>query len=150
MFSVLLCFFKFCWFQLCLLRSARLPATFVFPPVTAFQAFGTALLNSRLPCFICWTLPSYHSQHNTLGCQPRKGAATFLGSCWEYVSRPASCHVAAPCVPALRGFARFQQYTAFAVQAQRLRFPEQLVFYTWCLALTQNTKWRSQLSERKV
>lgn len=60
-FSVLLCFFKFCWFQLCLLTSAQLPAMFVFPPGTAFQAFGTGLLNSRLSCFICWT--RYHTIH---------------------------------------------------------------------------------------
>ncbi|XP_068868930.1 mineralocorticoid receptor isoform X3 [Aphelocoma coerulescens] len=36
--------------------SAQLPATPVFPPETAFQAFGMELLNSRLPCSICWTL----------------------------------------------------------------------------------------------
>lgn len=42
--------------------SAQLPATLVFPPGTAFQAFGMGLLNSRLPCSICWTL------HRTIQC----------------------------------------------------------------------------------
>lgn len=55
-FSVLICFLTFCWFQLSVLTSAQLPSTFVFPPGTAFQAFGTGLLNSRLPWFSCWTL----------------------------------------------------------------------------------------------
>lgn len=88
--------------------------------------------------------PSYHSWHNTLGCQPSKGAAALLGSCWEYMSQPASCHAVALCMQALWGLACFQQYAALAVQAQGLLFPEW--FYTWCLALVQNTKWRGVIT----
>lgn len=90
--------------------------------------------------------PSYHLWHNTFGCQPRKGTAALLGSCWQYVSQPASCRAVALCMQVLWGLVWFQQYAALAVQAQRVVFPECFIFCTWCLALVQNTEWRGLIT----
>lgn len=76
--------------------SAQLPATLVFPPGTAFQAFGMGLLNSRLPCSICWTL------HRTIQCAAPLVAspAEELHLSWApagSVSQPASCPAVVLC-----------------------------------------------------
>lgn len=89
--------------------------------------------------------PSYHSWHNTLGCQLCKGVATFQVSCWEYVPRPAWRHVAALCMQALWGFVWFQPYTSLVAQAQKVLCPELAMLCTWDFALVRTKRLREAI-----
>lgn len=101
--------------------SSQLPAAFVFPPGTAFQAFGVGLLNSRLSVLSSGlsTVPS-QAQHPWL---------PALHPCWGCVSQPASCPAVVLCTRALGLLSGFG-CAALPVQPQRLLFPQSFIFCT--------------------
>lgn len=102
--------------------SSQLPAALVFPPGTAFQAFGVGLLNSRLSVLSSGlsTVPS-KAQHPWL---------PALHPCWGCVSQPASSPAVVLCTQALGLLSGFG-CAALPVQPQRLLFPHVHVTVFW-------------------
>ena len=145
-------FFKFCWFQLCLLMRAQLPAMFVFPPGTAFQAFGRGLLNSRLLCFICWTLHRTIHGVTPLVASLAKELQLFwapAGSTCPSLPRVTWRHCACRLYGVLSDFSSIQ-HLLYRLRGCSFLSGSCSICGVLLWFKTQNGEGQSQLSERKV
>lgn len=140
--------FMLCFFHVFLIPAlpsarAQLPATFVLPPGTAFQAFGVGLLGSRLPVLssaLC-TVP-LKAQHPWVPALQRSciPAGLLLGVC---PSLPAVLQCCCACW--LWGCCLI-----LAVQAQSLLFPRASHAVHGALLWFKTQDGWSQFSKRKI
>lgn len=135
----MLCFFTFFWFQLSLLQVPSCKQHLSFLQEQPFRLLVWGCWTPDFPFYLLDS-PLYHSRHSTPDCQPCKGAASLLASCWECVFQPAWCSTVVLCMQALGVLSDFG-CAALPVQAQSLLFLQRFIFCICCLALVQNTRW---------
>lgn len=137
----MLCFFHIFPVPALPSASAQLPATFVFPPGTAFQAFGVGLLNSRLPILSSGlsTVP-FKAQHPWFPDLQR--SCIPAGS----VSQPAPCPAVVLCTQVFGGLSDFGCAGSEAALSPELH----VLCAVPCFGPKHKEGGWSQFSERKL